>query len=671
MSATVPFGPRSVRRWTTFFAAAAVVLSLLLPDTVVGAVGLTFTTQPGASVYSQPFGPEAVVAIRDGGTVITSASGTVTMSLLAGTGTPGAALTCTGGGPGGRTFDLVQGVATATGCAIDHAGLGYRMAATWSQGGTTLTNPFDVYTGPAAQLGFATQPDLAVSGVAFRSQPVVEVQDAAGQRIASSSASVTLDIANGTGVAGALLHCQASNISVASAGLASFSGCSIDRNGLGFALRATSPGLSPGTSTGFGVASPVPARLGFVVQPGRGRPGLPLADQPAVAIEDSDGLIIPTASPTTITLYMGANPGQGALSCGPAPQRTTVNGLASFSGCSIDRTGNGFSIIASAAGLLSTTSVAFDVADRLSFLLQPASGRAGESFAVGPMVVIYAGPYVAASHDQGTNVALSIKLGTGTVGAILTCDGGTTTKPINGVAQFGTCMIDRPGTGYVLYATSPGLTGAATSPFSVAPGSFTVIPSAAVIAWGASVTLSIDFRPLSGSGAGRVLSVFASRDQAAWYSVGTVTTSELGHASLVYRPAPSLFYRATFAGTVDLAGAISPQTHVTVRQVTTLGPSTGGVALTIRRGTSITFTARVGPAQPDLPRPQVSFLFYRRIGSAWVRVAIRVATASSTGVARSTWTFQTLGPWYVRAVANATPYNASSVASRPLTYVVQ
>jgi alpha-tubulin suppressor-like RCC1 family protein len=71
--------------------------------------------------------------------------------------------------------------------------------------------------------------------------------------------------------------------------------------------------------------------------------------------------------------------------------------------------------------------------------------------------------------------AVTIALGVNPTGATLS--GTTTVTPVGGVAKFTDLGIDRPGTGYTLAATAPGLTGAASAPFN-----FVIITFAAVSA---------------------------------------------------------------------------------------------------------------------------------------------------------------------------------------------
>lgn len=103
-----------------------------------------------------------------------------------------------------------------------------------------------VTAGQATQLVFTTVPTGAAAGSPLATQPRVTVEDAYGNTV-QSSASIDLSIASGTGTSGARLSCTANPLA-ATAGVASFSGCSIDTAGTGYALTATAGGLESATS---------------------------------------------------------------------------------------------------------------------------------------------------------------------------------------------------------------------------------------------------------------------------------------------------------------------------------------------------------------------------------------------------------------------------------------
>jgi hypothetical protein len=104
-------------------------------------------------------------------------------------------------------------------------------------------------SGSAAKLAFTTNPSSSTSGTAFATQPVVAVQDAAGNTTAATNP-VTLTI---TTPAGAVLTCT-SNPTNAVLGVATFAGCKIDNAGT-YTLTAASGVLSGATSSTFNVTA--------------------------------------------------------------------------------------------------------------------------------------------------------------------------------------------------------------------------------------------------------------------------------------------------------------------------------------------------------------------------------------------------------------------------------
>ncbi len=78
-----------------------------------------------------------------------------------------------------------------------------------------------------------------------------------------------------------------------------------------------------------------------------------------VAAQDDAGNTVATFG-NTITIALGANPGGGTLS--GTRTVTAVNGVATFSNLSIDRAGNGYTLVATATGITAATSAAFNIA---------------------------------------------------------------------------------------------------------------------------------------------------------------------------------------------------------------------------------------------------------------------------------------------------------------------
>jgi hypothetical protein len=210
---------------------------------------------------------------------------------------------------------------------------------------------------------------------------------------------------------------------------------------------------------------------------------------------------------------------------------------------------------------------------------------------------------------------------------------------------------------------SPAVTDAMPSPAVI-----DLTTSSPVITWGTGIVLAAR---LGENGTGRPIELQATGDGVTWSTIAALTTDGSGQASLAYRPATSLFYRAVFAGAPDLGGATSPTVRTVVRQIAILRPTTGGKVRPIARNTSITFTATVRPARPELAPAMVRFLLYLRVGSAWQLQASQDVAIDGAGLASSVFTFATSGQWAVRAIANPTPYNANSVMSPLQRYSVR
>src|SRR3954452_10886278 len=82
-----------------------------------------------------------------------------------------------------------------------------------------------------------------------------------------------------------------------------------------------------------------------------------------VTVQDKDGTTTSNAN-TSVTLALGSTPGGGALS----GRKTVpaVNGVATFTGLSIDKAANGYTLAASSPGLPVATSTPFDITKRAS-----------------------------------------------------------------------------------------------------------------------------------------------------------------------------------------------------------------------------------------------------------------------------------------------------------------
>lgn len=206
----------------------------------------------------------------------------------------------------------------------------------------------------------------------------------------------------------------------------------------------------------------VPSQVGFVTQPADASIGTPITPAITVAIEDSLGNTVTSAN-NSVTLSIGANPGSGLLS--GTLTATAVNGIATFSGLSINAAGTGYTLAATSTGLAGATSGAFTVfnADnRLVFTVSPADSGPGT----------WISPTVAVSIEDGSgnivpasNVPISLAIGINPVGGILS--GIVSTVTVNGVATFSALNINTLGSGYTLIATTRGLSPVTSPAFNI------------------------------------------------------------------------------------------------------------------------------------------------------------------------------------------------------------
>lgn len=221
-------------------------------------------------------------------------------------------------------------------------------------GGGPEPTPVGPATPVATQLAFTVPPAELRRLDAFAAAPAVEIRDAAGARLGSSTANVTLTLAGGT--TGATL--RGTTTVAAVNGVATFPGLSIDSAGAGYTLVASSNGLTSATSPTFTVRG-VPIVLAFRTQPVGGEAGAPFPTQPVVEIRDSATGAVLTDRRDTVALVISARPSNGVLA--GTTRVAAVNGVATFTGLSIDVPGSGYELLATTAGAPAVTSSVFSV----------------------------------------------------------------------------------------------------------------------------------------------------------------------------------------------------------------------------------------------------------------------------------------------------------------------
>ena len=316
--------------------------------------------RPGAWPSTQP-----VVKVQDlgGNTVVGNTSSvTLTINIPA-----GAVLACTNATP----LPAVAGAATFTGCNIDLPGI-YTLHAV--DGGLTAANSssFTITIGGAAKLAFTTSPSDSTGGVAFTTQPVVKVQDRGGNTVAGNTSSVTMTITTPRGRPGGVHQARAPLPAVA--GVATFTGCNIDLAGT-YTLHAADGALTPATSASVDITVGAAAKLGFTTSPNASTGGTAFTSQPVVGVEDLGGNAVSgDSSSVTLTITTAAG---ATLTCTNASPLPASAGVATFTGCKINRTGTytlhaadgsltAAPATASASRSAPAAKLAYDLAEQLS-----------------------------------------------------------------------------------------------------------------------------------------------------------------------------------------------------------------------------------------------------------------------------------------------------------------
>src|SRR5205085_385313 len=135
-----------------------------------------------------------------------------------------------------------------------------------------------------------------------------------------------------------------------------------------------------------------------------------------------------------------------------------ASGIASFSNLSINKSGTGYTFVASSGTLTNSTSTAFNItfapAAKLSFTVQPSNVVAGVAIAPAVQVTVQD---TFGNRVTGSAANITIAIGTNPGGGTLS--GTTTVAAASGIATFGTLSINKVGTGYTFTAASATLIG--------------------------------------------------------------------------------------------------------------------------------------------------------------------------------------------------------------------
>jgi hypothetical protein len=542
------------------------IANLLVPDLADWGLPnqLVITTEPASSVAA---GSDILVTVKvetPAGSVVTGASGTVSVGIVS--------------NPGGTTLIgtvsavLSDGVASFTADQIDTAANGYTLRVSDPGYASVLTSSFDITPGPAAQLVISAEPPSSISaGSNFG--VTVEVEDAYHNVVTSDSSSVTLSI--DTGPTGATLG--GTDTVTASSGNAGFTALRLTTAGNDYALTASDGSLASASTTVFTVNPLGAAALFIQSEP----PALVTAGQSfglTVKVVDTYGNTVTNdGTSVSIAIVSGTAPVGGTLG-GTVTGSINNSGLAVFSALQLTIAGAGYELRASAGGLSSsvTTSIAVNAAAASQLVMSaepPWTVTAGAPFG---LTVALDDRYGNLATADDSTVSLSV-LGPNNASLV----SAASETPIAGLAAFTNLLIDRAGAGDSIYVTDGTLGTVLTTTFAVQAA--------------APAMLAIHYEPTGSISAGSAFAVQVAVED----MYGNATTDNSGSVSLAIVSGP---------GSETLNGTTSVTITDGTANFTGLSLDTASPSITLE-ATSTSLTSATIPAFAITPGAPAKLVF--------------------------------------------------------------
>jgi hypothetical protein len=319
-------------------------------------------------------------------------------------------------------------------------------------------------------------------GLVFRAEPTparagqpldpvrVALVDSLGTPVAGADSLITIALGTNSG-SGTL---SGTDTAHAVNGVATFSDLRIDQPGT-YTLRAAGGGFPPRDSKPFDVMPPpLPSgnHLEFTDLPRTMQVGQVMPPVRITVYDASGGQVRDFTG--DIAVSIGANPGNGTLAgTKVVAMHPSLGGVGEWLDLSIDQPGNGYTLLATAAGVGSATSDPFDItagpppplagATGLGFLDEPTTTRAGAT--IPPFRVVATDD--AGNTATGFSGAIWITLASNPGGATLS--GTRRLVAVNGMVTFSDLSINRPGSGYTLHVSYWPLRFKNSTPFTVTP----------------------------------------------------------------------------------------------------------------------------------------------------------------------------------------------------------
>lgn len=396
-------------------------------NVALAATHLVITTGPPNSVGAGTEFTTVVSAEDASGNIDVSYDQPITLTLL--NNTEDATL------GGTVTQGALEGIATFTDLTVNEIGDGYALQAASGTFATVQSSSFDVTAPPATNLVIASgPPSTLVAGTPF--DLVVDADNSQDSIATQYSGLVTLTLAGGPSQAALIGTLQMS----ASAGIATFSGLSLDLTAGNYTITITAVGLPPIATAAITVTPAAPYQLVVTQEPTTSvSAGTPFPVQPVVEEEDQFGNLEIDDDSTTLTVSLVSATG------GLTGSSVVVSGgVATFATLAADLVGT-FELEYSAGGITLIDPTQITVGIGAAYQLVLATGysttaTAGVALAHGPVVLEedQFGNVETADNDTIVNVTLASGPGklVGTRSVIV----------VDGVATFSDLLDQTAGT---------------------------------------------------------------------------------------------------------------------------------------------------------------------------------------------------------------------------------
>ncbi len=494
-------------------------------------------------------------------------------------------------------------------------GTNYTLTAADSSNPATLTPatsaPFSPTTfGVATQVVFTTSPTAGLSGSAFAVQPVVKVEDAGGNVVTTSSATISLASEEGASAAGLLANCN--NLSAVS-GVVNVTGCSFaGLIGTNYQLLAQSDGLTSATSGNFSPTGPGPAAV-LVAISGSGQSATvpaAFASPLVVAAKDTGGNLVPN---TTVTFTPPVSGATVTISGGDTAV-TGANGQAT-SGTLTSNTvaGAGYFIAASSTGTNTVNFTETNLAQTTNDTMTIIQGN-GQSATVGSAFTNAPEVQIVDQYDNAVS-GMAVTFSAPASGASATFASGSncTSNPhayicvvstnSGGYATTSTMSAGHAVGGYSVSTSASGVASPVTfsetntvgQPAEVA---ITPTPSTNAVSGTTNFSLNVQLEDQYGnptSSTNPVTITLSSSSAKGFFSLNNGTAGTLGGTVALTIPAggtgtATAYYGDEGSGTPTITGKNGATTWGTTTVTLTAGPATT-IAVTSGAGQSATVGA--------------------------------------------------------------------------------